>query len=233
VIAILSRVTVEGLDGPVPVAKPLDVTGCYQLAHVVDAAGDVERILLLMWARFEGVVGRTYGASPRDGERIEVGRLYAEHVFTRPFGPPEQRRVTRLPGPDVDAVPGPRVAWQRGDELLAPPEGATPLEPALRPDAPVVFGLGHTDSNQHVNSLVYPRRFEEGVLRRLAELGRPTALIPRAVEIAFRKPFFAGDRAQLLLRTFACGDDVLAVGSFVADDAGARPHCWVRRRFAP
>ncbi len=32
---------------------------------------------------------------------------------------------------------------------------------------PVAFGLDHTDGNQHVNSLVYPRLFAEAALRRL------------------------------------------------------------------
>lgn len=233
VVAILSRVVIEGLDGPIPVSRPLAVTGTYELAHTLDAAGEVERILLLMWARYEGVIGRTYGASPRDGETARVGSFYAEHVFTRPFGAPEHRRVNRLDGPGVEPIPGKAVRWQKGDELLLPPEGCTPLEPALAPDAAVVFGVGHTDGNQHVNSLVYPRRFEEGVLRRLATLGRSASVIPRAVELAFRKPFFAGERARLLLQTFTSGTDVVAVGAFVSDDAAERPHCWVRMRLSP
>ena len=58
---------------------------------------------------------------------------------------------------------------------------------------PLPLGLAHTDANQHVNSLVYPRLFEEAVLRRLATLGKPTALLTRRAEVAFRKPAFAGE----------------------------------------
>ena len=39
---------------------------------------------------------------------------------------------------------------------------------------PVVFGVVHTDSNHHVNSLVYFRLFEEAALRRFAQLGAAT-----------------------------------------------------------
>jgi hypothetical protein len=64
------------------------------------------------------------------------------------------------------------------------------------------FGLDHTDSNQHVNSLVYPRLFAEAALRRLAELERPRRLLIRALDIAYRKPSFAGDRVRIHTRLF-------------------------------
>jgi hypothetical protein len=78
---------------------------------------------------------------------------------------------------------------------MNPPDGADLLDAEYHPD-PVVtaFGLDHTDSNQHVNSLVYPRLFAEAALRRLAELERPRRLLIRALDIAYRKPSFAGDR---------------------------------------
>src|SRR5436853_197925 len=85
---------------------------------------------------------------------------------------PLARVAKGLPEPDgLPKVPERPYAWRAPECLLDEPAHATPLEPEPRADAPVVFGIGHTDSNQHVNSLVYLRRFEEGVLRRLAELG--------------------------------------------------------------
>jgi hypothetical protein len=228
VISILDRLVVTAGRGPIAPTRPIHVYGSYDLAHTVDANGEVDRILLLAWARFEGTVGHLIGKTPRDGETVEIGRLYAEHVFTRPFGPPEARKVRKLEHPALPAIPERRVTWRTADEIVAAPDGATPLEPAAADDAPVVFGTGHTDENQHVNSLVYPRRFEEGVLRRLATLGRSSAILPRGVEIAYRKPFFAGDRATLSLRTFAAGDEVVATGSF---GAGGRPHAVLRMSF--
>lgn len=230
VISILNRLVVTGERGPIAPTRSIRVHGCYDLAHTVDANGEVDRILLLAWARFEGPIGHLIGKTPRDGEMVEIGRLYAEHVFTRPFGPPDARKVRRLDHPGLPQVPERRVTWRTAEEILAPPANASPLEPAPAEDAPVVFGTGHTDENQHVNSLVYPRRFEEGVLRRLATLGRSSAVLPRGVEIAYRKPFFAGDRATLALQTFGTAGGVLATGSF---GAKGRPHAVLRMSFEP
>jgi acyl-CoA thioesterase FadM len=120
------------------------------------------------------------------------------------------------------------------------PEGARALEPALRIEAPAItFGLVHTDSNQHVNSLVYPQLFEEFAIRRLASHGERTPVLARALEIAYRKPCFAGDRVHVALRTYELDGSYGAVGVFVnadeaPDDAAlahARPHAYVWMRF--
>ena len=101
-----------------------------------------------------------------------------------------------------------------------------------------MFGLGHTDSNQHVNSLVYPRFFEDAALRRLAALGLPTAAMPVYLDIAYRKPCFAGDRMRIDLTTFELDGRHGARGAFVPWDAprpgardAVRPHATVRILF--
>src|SRR5258705_9749410 len=108
---------------------------------------------------------------------IEVGRCYVEHVFPKLFAPKAERKVLRLDVPGAPAVPATRHVWVPPAALLELPEGATALDAELVADpAPAAFGLMHSDSNQHVNSLVYPRLFEDAALRRLAVHGVPTAL---------------------------------------------------------
>src|SRR5579883_623451 len=197
VVPILDRFVIEGGEGPVSVSRPLAVAGRYDLAHTVDERGAVDRILLRMWAQATAPRARTHGAQPAgEGEPIFAGRVYAEHVFTRPFAPPAERKVLRLDYADgAPAVPERRISWRSPDAVLVPPPGAVALDPApLADEAPVVFGLHHTDSNQHVNSLVYPRLFQDAALRRFAARGEDPRLSARALEIAYRKPCFAGER---------------------------------------
>jgi hypothetical protein len=226
IVPILSRLVIESGGGPISVRKPVTAAGAFQLAHTVDEAGATSRLLLEMWATVTGPAGRTHGPAPADaGAPVAIGRVFGEHVFTRLFAPPGERKVLRFPPGPWPEVPEPRRAWRPPEALLELPAGAAWLEERLTPDdAPVVFGLAHTDSNHHVNSLVYPRLFEEAALRRLAALGRPTRLLGRAVEVAYRKPSFAGQKARIVLRAFERGATVGAVGVFVpGDDEAARP----------
>jgi hypothetical protein len=82
----------------------------------------------------------------------------------------------------------------------------------------------HTDANQHVNSLVYPRVFEDAVVRRLLTqpqigIAEPQTLLSRALEIRYRKPFFASNRARIGMSLEPGPAGVLAVGSFTPADA--------------
>ena len=241
-LPILTRVVIEGGDGPFSTIHPLEATGTYEVAHAANEAGEVERILLDMWIDATLPIGRNYGPPPeRAGERIRAGRFFGEHVFTRLFAPPDQRKVTRL---EVDGAlaHGRRRPWVPPESVAMLPEGAVPLDDALRVDpTPIAFGLAHTDSNQHVNSLVYPRLFEDAALRRFAALGKlKPAVLARHVEAAFRKPCFAGETYAVALRAFTLEGQLGAVGAFVsAEDARspetlarAKGHCFVRMLFA-
>ena len=117
--------------------------------------------------------------------------------------------------------------------MLLPPEGARALDETMLPDeAEVAFGLEHTDSNQHVNSLVYPRLFIDAALRRLAAHGFPTALSARRIEIAYRKPCFAGQRATIWVQAWQDGESLVATGVFASEGAPPeRPHCTIQARF--
>ena len=194
VIPILTRFVIEGTPGPFGVMTPLGVTGRFALTR-----GD-DRVYLNMWADLTGPIARTYPPQPENaGTMAPAGRIFGEHVFTRLFAPPGERRVKKL---DVPGVPDPLPTYAARSfaSMLEIPEGVRALDELSPDDSPITFGLVHTDSNQHVNSLVYIRLFEEAALRRFAKLGKNEPLLARRLEIAYRKPCFAGDRVRVHVR---------------------------------
>ena len=240
VLPILSRVVCEAGEGPIAVGGPTQALGAAQLAHTVGPDGEVDRVVLNMWGRIASVIGRTVGPKPADaGRAVVAGRIFAEHVYTRPFGPPTERKVRALDAGNGPFVPEDRHVFRSADSTLTLPEGAQPIDAALEADATcTVFGLDHTDSNQHINSLVYPRLFIEAALRRLDALGRARpALRAQSIELAYRKPSFAGERVRVLVRAFAAGDQPGALAALVSDEeargplAAARPRVFARVLF--
>jgi hypothetical protein len=231
ILPILTRLELEGGTGPHSVRRAVEARGCYQLAHTVDEAHQPNRILLNMWVTMTGPAGRTHGPPPPNaGELLVAGRVFGEHVFTRPFAAPRERRVLALPG--LDGVPPALCTWHRGEDLSALPAGATPLDDDLVADeTPIVFGLTHSDANHHVNSLVYPILFEDAALRRLHARGQNTRVLARSMEIAYRKPCFAGEAYRIHLRGFLENGMLGAAGTF-SPAAGGRPHCHLVMRFS-
>jgi hypothetical protein len=219
-VPILSRLVIEGSGGPFSVNGALALRGTYGFSHVLDAQGAVDRIQLGMWLEATLPIGVTYGAPPDNaGEQTVAGRVYAEHTVTRPFAAKEDRRVRRIEVEGLAPVPGPAVAGFAVAANAKIPEGATLLDRELAFDSsPVVFGLCHTDSNQHVNSLVYVRLFEEAALRRLSSHGKRGALLLRNVQIGYRKPCFAGDQVRLVVQAFERAGRPGAIGAVVPDD---------------
>jgi hypothetical protein len=231
VLPILTKLVITGENEPLPLTRPLQARGGFDLARAGD--GDDRRLILNIWADVRGERGRTYGPPPPGaGQVVPVGAVYGEHVFTRPFAPRGRRRVSRFDAPDLPEIPERQHAYLSPATLLELPPGATFVDDEDWQDpAPITFGLAHTDSNQHVNSLVYPRLFEEAVLRRLSETKRRTAgRLMRRAEMGYRRPCFAGDRVRIRLRLYERGDAVGAVGLVAAegsaDDEAAR--CYVR-----
>jgi len=227
IVPILSRLVAAGGEGPVGLLAPVRIEACFRLARV-ERRGAVRRILLEVWAELFAPRARVHGAPPPGaGEEIAVGRVYAEHVFTRLFAPPEQRRVTRLEHDRLPAVPPEVVPWSGPDALLELPEGTAPLDETLVPDeAPVVFGLDHCDSNQHVNSLVYPRLFRDAALRHLTihhgDVVGEGALLTRLQDTAFRKPCFVGERMRVVLRGYRrSATGALGVVAVLVEDEAA------------
>lgn len=224
IIPILTRYELEGGAGPFAVDKPIQVEGGFALAHSVGEDGQVARIHLDLDAELRGPKGRTNLPRPEDaGKRALVGRVRAEHVFTRPFAPAEERRVVSLPvgaEPGAAVVPKTLRAFRAAKETIETPPGARSLEPEILDDpARLVMGLAHTDSNQHVNSLVYPRLFEDAALRRMEALGLPTGVLARKLDIAFRRPSFAGEVLKVAVRTFEHEGRIVTVGAFFGPES--------------
>lgn len=203
VLPILVRMQVLATSATVSVADPLRGVGAWTTWTARSPDGAVDRIVLTMRVDLYGRVGHTYVPTPPDAPEVLVGTIAADHVFTRPFAPPERRRVVDLGG---------RVPEATGDLRRFEDVGRARGE-ALG-DVDVAFGLTHTDSNRHVNSLVYPRMFADAGVR-----DRPDRALVRWFEIAWRKPFFAGEASRIRRWRASPGGDA-EVGAFV-DAAGA------------
>ena len=225
VVPILSRLMIECGGGPISVRSSVACEGAFAVSRAVDQRGE-PRLRMDMWATIAGERGRTWGPTIAGaGERIPIGALYAEHVLTRPFGPPEHRKVASL-GEAGATVTVRESAWHDPASLMALPDGARFLDDGFVLDeGRTVFGLGHTDSNQHVNSLVYPLLVEEAALRRLDAAGLPTRRFASFVELRFRKPAFAGDRVRIVSRLYTRGErhGVLAAVVDASEARAAEP----------
>lgn len=221
VVPILTHVALEGTEGPFSaVGDEIDVEGRWELGHAKNEAGEVERLLVSMWIEARAPLGRTYGPAPKP-EIALAGKVYAEHVVTRLFAPPDQRKVTRLDVDGLAPVPEKELVFTSPESVsIARGEVASAYEETT------VFGLTHTDSNQHVNSLVYQRMFEEAVVRHT----KNGSLLCRSVRMGYRKPFFAGDVARIDLVTWQEEGHTCASGTF-SPVSGGKPHVHVSMRF--
>jgi acyl-CoA thioesterase FadM len=82
-----------------------------------------------------------------------------------------------------------------------------------------------------VNSLVYPRLFEEAALARIDALGVGGSWLCRKLEVAFKRPCFAGERARVSMRLARVGDRLFAHGFLAGEgdrDPASRPRAVVR-----
>jgi hypothetical protein len=238
IVPILARLRMEGTAGPFSASAIVEAEGTFRLAPADDG-----RFMLDMWADLYAPIGKTYGFPDRAGERALAGRVLAEHVLTRPFAEAGERRVTSLHFSGASGTPGSMEtlpALPRFETIATLPEGATPLEPTIRLDpVPLAFGVVHTDSNGHVNSLVYLRLFEEAALRRFVAVGRRADVLARTVDIGYRKPCFAGQVMRVAQQAFESDGRVGVIAVLVPESEAAsdeslsvtRPHAYVRMGF--
>jgi hypothetical protein len=235
-VSLLTRLTVTSFDQPVRVTRPFEAAVGFQMAHDRDAAGEVSRLFLNVWASVRGrehvpAAARVPG---RRSELVLAGQAFAEHTYTRPFAPPDQRRVVSLADiPGCPAVPEVRYHQPAPAMAAEAPDGATWLDELAPDPVDTMFTLDQTDANQHVNSLVYVRVFLAAVQRRLAAAGHSGRLRSKAFDIAYRKPSFAGDRVRAHIRMFAHGEYVGGAGVLAAPGEDARPRCYVRVIYGP
>ena len=234
ILPILSRFVLECTDASVSPQRPLRVKARYQLARAVASTGETERLLLNFWASLWGKPGHPLSPVPESDTLVLVGSAFGEHIFTRPFASKEERKVLSLSQLEgAPAEPPVIQPWSPPQSLLALPDGVSFLDARLVPDdSPAVFGMMHTDGNQHVNSLVYPRLFEEAVLRRLSVLGRPADVLGKQLDVRYRKPCFAGERLRVWSRLFMQEGSLAAVGVLLPEqDAGEAPRLDLGRSF--
>jgi hypothetical protein len=230
VLPIMTRLTFEALDQPIRVDRAVEWRSGFAVAH--DRDGDeVTRLFMNVWCEVHGAGGKIGRSEP--GPLVLAGRLFAEHTFTRPFAPPDKRRVTRLEADGYPAVPEMRYTAPAPTTAGEAPDGARWLDELAPDTTDVCFTLDHTDSNQHVNSLAYVRLFAEAAQRRISGSGRPAKIRSKAVDIAYRKPSFVGDRVRATLRLFELADQLGAAGTIAAPGEDAKPRCYVRMLFGP
>lgn len=227
VIPILTRMTMFSLDQPVRIDRPIEARSGFVLAHDTEN-GEVSRLFMNVWSEVHGIAGRI-GPRQVEGALSHAGTLFAEHTFTRLFAPPDQRKVTRLEVDGYPVLPETRYEQPPPKTAQEAPEGATWLDELAADTVDTVFTLDQTDANQHVNSLVYIRTFLDAAQRRIAATGRSMKLRSKAVDIAYRKPCFAGDRVTASVRLFTMGDAIGAAGVMSGDDG--KPRCYVRVLF--
>ncbi len=236
ILAILSRLQGQSLAGPISIASPLEVEAWYQLAYTREATGEVQKLFLLCGADLYAPKGSTHPPQPEGaGTRLHVGRVFGEHVFTRPLGPPELRKVTSFDLEEPNVVLGHPYAARTALSTLDLPDEAHWTAPAFRADdSPTVFSLGHTDPNHHVNSLVYPVMFEDAAFRAFAAQGVDIRNLRMAsFDVAYRKPCFPGENLRIQVRTFEQSGQLGAVAYLAPEGVSeAKSHTLCAMTFA-
>jgi hypothetical protein len=218
---VFSRVAMQASETRLEPRARLRTRVSFLFEHTLDASGAVDRLLFSTW-----LSGFARG---NDGVEYPAARAYGQRVFTRLSAPPGQHLVTSLPGFGDTGVPAHRATWEPATGLLTLPAGAEWLEPKPRLEpARVVFGLSHTDLNQHVNFLMYHRAIERAALARFVDLGVGARLVSREVVFGYRKPSFAGDVVRVALQAFRRGEAVGVVAALVDDDGGAEERATFR-----
>jgi hypothetical protein len=210
---VLSSATMQASELALRPRAKMTVRLRYRFEHTVNADGKVDRLLFSTWL--------VALAESKDGELRPAARAYGQRVFTRTHAAKGQHLLTHLSGFGESGVPEHRTKWEPASKLLTLPEGAVVLDarPRLVPGN-VVFGLSHTDLNQHVNFLMYHREVERAALTRFTELGLGSRFLSREVTFGYRKPSFAGEVVRVAVQAFRLKNAVGVLAAVVPEDSG-------------
>jgi hypothetical protein len=233
IVPILSRMVLESEPIAVSIGTPLEGRGQLEVAQE-RSADDVSALFMNGYADVWAVPSRRDPkVDPATRQPVRVGRAFGEHVLTKPFGAPENRKVLAFDVPGQPALPEAQHARLRVHENIELPLGAAALDERFKLDeASWSFGLTHTDLNQHVNSLVYARMFEDAAVRRAALHGHNRALYAHKLSLCYRKPSFAGQTLYCMLRAFVLNDAFGAVGYLAPlGTPPERAHCSFQLQF--
>lgn len=207
-IPVLTRLIINTSEAPVRVDQGLTADGGYYLARNTTGSHLYLNIGATMYAR-GGRLLPLSGPEPA----FAAASIFAEHTFTNIFGGPGQRAVTKLHASGFPEIPSDIYDTSAPALIAEVPTTATTLAADDFDDAYLIAGLDHTDSNQHINSLVYVRWFIDAALRRCASIDQSKPMrLARALEVAYRKPCFAGDRLRAKLALYQPADDTAAIG---------------------
>ncbi len=231
VVPILTRMTVRTFDAQVRIDRPFETTIGFELSHDRGDDGEVNRLHMNIWCELRGIAGRL--GREASGELTPAGTVYNEYIYTRPLAPPDKRRVVTFEGIEgLPVIPEARYRAPAPATAGELPAGATWVDELAPDTSDYAFSLDQTDSNQHVNSLVYVRLFLEAVNRRIAAGGHPLRVRTNAFDVAYRKPSFAGDRVRAHLRLWRVGETLGAAGYVSGSDDG-KPRCYIRAALTP
>ncbi|HEY3806775.1 MAG TPA: hypothetical protein VGL61_29430 [Kofleriaceae bacterium] len=223
ILPILTRLVMTSSGAAIRIDREVETRCGFELAR--DPA--TSKLFMNVWAATRGAAGKLSRAAASAGELVDAGSLFAEHTFTRVLAPPGQRAVTELEVEGYPRIPETSYAAAPPTSAEDAPPGARWLDELAPDDADHVFTLDQSDSNQHVNSLVYVRVFLDAVYRRLAARGHVGKLRSTAIDIAYRKPCFPGDRVRTRLRLYE-HDGALGLAGQIAGTDDDKPRCHVR-----
>jgi hypothetical protein len=211
VSTVLARVVMQATEVRVVPRSPMRTRVRFRFEHTANSEGLPNRILFNTWT--ESTV-----TDDDNAERL-VGRSYGQRVFTRLNQSNGDRAITRLEGIG-DGIPPHRSEWEPVLSILDIPDGAELLDPVPRLEpSRVVFGLSHTDGNQHVNFLAYPKFVEQAALGRFVDLGLGSKWMARRVELGYRRAAFAGDVLRVAVQAFRVGEAFGVVAALVEQNA--------------
>lgn len=219
VAPILSRLVLETEPVAVSFGAPLEARGGIEIAHERHA-GEVSALFMNGSAEIWALPSRRNPAvDPKARQSVRIGRAFGEHILTKPFGPPSERKVLRFDVAGQPEIPSAEHTRMRIHDNVALPEGATALDSGFLPDErPWVFGLMHTDINQHVNSLVYARMFEEAAVRRALRHGKQRGLYASKLSLCYRKPCFQGESVHCMLQSYTLGEGVYGAVGYIGPE---------------